>query len=130
MRNEQRKNIEDLYNIRIKPSKDTLKNEEDLELLHIIEQMCELEAYVGSIGNLGVVMFDLEEKWVNIITTLLKKTYGEEVTQLINWWVFDSITPEGEVLPIKIIENEVEKEFVVKKPTQLVKLLRKYKILK
>ena len=39
------------------------------------------------------------------------------------WWVFDSISPEGEIYPLM---DEDGKKHIIKTPTQLYKFLKKY----
>jgi hypothetical protein len=133
MRNEQKSKIEDLMKVNITPShervnskKSAFKDEEDLFLLSIIEQLCELEMYVDGVSSLGISMFELELKWVTVIHNLLIKNYGDEVAQIIIWWVYESITPEGEVLPIILDVDGEDKEIIVKTPSQLIKFLKKY----
>ena len=39
------------------------------------------------------------------------------------WWVFESISPDGNVLPLI---DEEEKEHKIKTPKQLVRFLKRY----
>jgi len=100
-----------------------LKNKEDNSLLTIIELLCELESAVNNLNILGVNIFMHEEKYIDVIRILLKETYGEVKCNIIIWWVFESITPEGEVLPLV---DETNKEHIIKTPKQLIKFLKKY----
>jgi hypothetical protein len=49
--------------------------------------------------------------------------YGEMKTAIILWWVFDSLTPDGDVYPLV---DEEGKHHIIKTPTQLFKFIKKY----
>lgn len=126
MTEDQKKKMEALASARITPSMKSLKNKDDQYLKELIEQLCEVEAYVEAVNNFGVNLLGIEEKWVNIISELLTKSYGVEVSDIIVWWVFESIDEDGSVLPITIEENGEEKDVIIKTPLQLVNFLKKY----
>lgn len=123
MTEEQKKKMEALASARINPNKKSLKNREDQELLSLIEYLCEVEAYVQAIHNFGVDLTGLEAKYIGVIEFLLIKSYGEEVANIITWWVFDSITIDGEILPLI---DEKGKEHIIMTPSQLFKFLKKH----
>jgi len=126
MTEDQKKKMEALASARITPSMKSLKNKDDQYLKELIEQLCEVEAYVEAVNNFGVNLLGIEEKWINIISELLTKSYGVEVSDIIVWWVFESIDEDGSVLPITIEENGEEKDVIIKTPLQLVNFLKKY----
>lgn len=126
MTEDQKKKMEELASARINPNKKSLKNKDDQYLKELIEQLCEVEAYVEAVNNFGVNLLGIEEKWINIINELLTKSYGDEVADIIIWWVFESIDEDGSVLPITIEEKGEEKEVIIKTPLQLVNFLKKY----
>jgi hypothetical protein len=53
----------------------------------------------------------------------MEKYYGELKTGIILWWIFDSLSPDGNVYPL-LDENEVK--HVLKTPQQLWKFLKRY----
>jgi hypothetical protein len=53
----------------------------------------------------------------------MEQHYGEVKTEIILWWVFESITEDGGILPL-IDENG--KSHTIKTPTQLYKFIKKY----
>lgn len=109
--------------INVKKNLESLKNKETKSLIEIIEFLCELEATVNNLNLLGINVFPIEEKYLNIIRILLKEIYGEVKCNIIMWWVFESISPEGDVLPLVDEKNE---EHIIKTPRQLVKFLKRY----
>ena len=54
---------------------------------------------------------------------LMNIHYGEMKTAIILWWVFDSLSPDGEVYPLV---DEEGKHHTIKTPTQLYKFIKKY----
>lgn len=109
--------------INVKKNLESLKNKETKSLIEIIEFLCELEATVNNLNLLGINVFPIEEKYLNVIRILLKEIYGEVKCNVIMWWVFESISPEGDVLPLVDEKNE---EHIIKTPRQLVKFLKRY----
>jgi len=109
--------------INVKKNLESLKNKETKSLIEIIEFLCELEATVNNLNLLGINVFPIEEKYLNVIRILLKEIYGEVKCNVIIWWVFESISPEGDVLPLVDEKNE---KHIIKTPRQLVKFLKRY----
>ena len=72
---------------------------------------------------MGINIFEFEEKYITIIKNLLDKAYGEIKSNIIIWWVYESITPDDKVLPLV---DENEKEHIIKTPKQLVRFLKRY----
>ena len=107
----------------VNENKNALKQRENLFLIEVIELLCELEAKANIANTIGVSIFELEEKYITIIKNLLDKAYGEIKSNIIIWWVYESITPNDETLPI-IDENK--KEHIIKTPKQLVRFLKRY----
>tara|TARA_R100001480_G_scaffold31764_1_gene43080 strand:+ start:4533 stop:4775 length:243 start_codon:yes stop_codon:yes gene_type:complete len=75
------------------------------------------------VSKAGVNLFAYEEKYLFIIKDLIVKLYGEKKSEIILWWVFESITPDDKILPI---EDEDGKEHIIENPRQLVKFLKRY----
>jgi len=123
-----KKKIENLTEIigkglAVKENKKALKNRENLFLIEVIELLCELEAKANVANTLGINVFEYEEKYITIVKNLLDKAYGEIKSNIIIWWVYESITPNEEILPII---DEDEKEHIIKTPKQLVRFLKRY----
>ena len=54
---------------------------------------------------------------------MMEKQFGELQTEIILWWVFDSITPDGDVYPLLDENNE---RHIIRTPQQLYKFLKRY----
>ena len=71
----------------------------------------------------GINVMEYEEGYLKVINALLEKHFGEAKTQIIMWWVFESINPEGEV---SALVDENKKEHIINTPQELYKFLKKY----
>ena len=124
MKKEMQKIIQKLgKGINLKEKQKSIRNKEDQFLLDLIQKLCALENSTSTAYKNGINLFEYEEKYIYIIKDLIQKIYGEVKSELIIWWVFESISPDGKVLPL-IDENL--KEHVIKTPKQLVKFLKRY----
>ena len=124
-----KRNIENLAEtigkgLRVNENKKNLKARENTFLVEIIELMCELEATANVSNSVGINVFEFEEKYVTIVKNLLMEVYGEVKSQIIIWWVYESISPGGdEIMPLV---DENEKKHIIKTPKQLVRFLKRY----
>jgi len=108
-------------NINEKPK--SIRNKEDKFLLDLIQNLCVLENSTSEAYKSGINLFEYEEKYVFIIKDLIRKVYGEMKSELILWWVYESISSDGKILPLV---DENLKQHVIKTPKQLVKFLKRY----
>lgn len=118
------KSLSDLIGkgINIKESKQNVKKQEKEYFLSLIEELVRINADSLIINSLGVSLMEHEDKFIIVIKSLLDKIYGEDKSSVILWWVFESISPEGDLLPIV---DEGGKEYFIKTPNQLYEFLKK-----
>jgi hypothetical protein len=107
----------------VNENKDALKQRENLFLIEVIELLCELESKANIANTIGINVFEYEEQYVTIVKNLLDKAYGEVKSNIIIWWVYESITSDDKILPIV---DENKKEHIIKTPKQLVRFLKRY----
>jgi hypothetical protein len=88
-----------------------------------MEQLCQIEAVGAVLGTVGIYVDKYENPLYRSIKLLLQKYYGEMKTEVILWWVFDSLTPDGDVYPLIDENNE---KYILKTAQQLWKFLKKY----
>jgi hypothetical protein len=81
-----------------------------------------VEAVAAILQAVGVTTTN-ENPFYTSIKMLMIKEYGEMKTELILWWVFESISPEGDVYPLV---DEDGKKHLIKTPIQLYKFIKKY----
>jgi hypothetical protein len=118
------KSLSDLIGkgINIKESKQNVKKQEKEYFLSLVTELIKINADSLIINSLGVNLMEHENKFIIVIKLLLDKVYGEDKSSIILWWVFESISPEGEVLPIV---DDNGKEYFIKTPNQLYEFLKK-----
>lgn len=107
----------------VNENKNALKQRENLFLIEVIELLCELESKANIANTIGINVFEYEEQYVTIVKNLLDKAYGEVKSNIIIWWVYESITSDDKILPIV---DENGKEHIIKTPKQLVRFLKRY----
>jgi len=66
---------------------------------------------------------EYEDGFLKVINLLLEKYFGEAKSQIIMWWVFESINPEGNV---SALVDENKKEHIISTPQELYKFLKRY----
>jgi len=103
-------------------SRSAKKNEEKF-FLELLENLCQIEASSTIMKSLGVNLIEYEELHIASITMLSEKYFGEIKTSIIMWWVFESISPNGEIYPLM---DDKGIKHVIKTPLQLYKFLKRY----
>ena len=109
--------------INIQENKKSEKLKEEQFFLDIISELCQMEAKSQIMSSSGINVMEYEEGYLKVINALLKKHFGEAKSQIIMWWVFESINPEGE---ISALVDENKKEHIINTPQELYKFLKKY----
>lgn len=119
------KNLSELVGKRTKveESNRSIKKNEEQFFLDFIENLCQIEAVNAVLDTVGVQVSKYDTPYVRSLKMLMVKYYGELKTEIILWWVFDSITPEGDVYPLM---DEDNKRHMIKTPLQLFKFLKRY----
>jgi len=109
--------------INIQENQKSTKLKEKQFFLDLLSELCQMEAKSQIISSSGINVMGYEEGYLKIINALLEKYFGEAKTQIIMWWVFESINPEGEV---SALVDENKKEHIINTPQELYKFLKKY----
>jgi hypothetical protein len=125
MSEEKFKNLSDLFgsHSKIEESPKSIKKKEEVFFLELMEQLCQIEAVGAVLGTVGIYVDKYENPLNRSVKLLLQKYYGEMKTEVILWWVFDSLTPDGGVYPLV---DENEEKHVLKTAQQLWKFLKRY----
>jgi hypothetical protein len=85
--------------------------------------MCQIEAVSAVLGTVGVHIEKYDNPYIISIRLLMEKYFGELKTEIILWWVFDSISSEGGVYPLM---DEDGVKYKIETPVQLYKFLKRY----
>jgi hypothetical protein len=119
------KNLSELLgeNVKVEENPKSLKRKEELFFHELVTHMCQIEAVGVVLSQVGINIEKYDNPFVKSIEMLLIKYYGELKSAIILWWVFDSISPEGDIYPLL---DEKGTKHVIKTPTQLYKFLKRY----
>ena len=119
------KNLSELLgeNVKVEENPKSLKRKEELFFHELVTHMCQIEAVGVVLSQVGINIEKYDNPFVKSIEMLLTKYYGELKSAIILWWVFDSISPEGDIYPLL---DEKGTKHVIKTPTQLYKFLKRY----
>ena len=109
--------------INIQENQKSTKLKEKQFFIDLLAELCQMEAKSQIMSSSGINVMEYEEGYLKVINALLKKHFGEAKTQIIMWWVFESINPEGEV---SALVDENKKEHIINTPQELYKFLKKY----
>ena len=109
--------------INIQENNKSTKLKEKHFFFDIITELCQLEAKSQMISSAGVNVMEYEDGFLKVINLLLEKYFGEAKAQIIMWWVFESINPEGNV---SALVDENKKEHIINTPQELYKFLKRY----
>jgi hypothetical protein len=123
--NEKFKNLSELIGkgIKVEENIKSIKKNKETFFLELMENMCQIEAVSAVLSTVGVYVDKYNNPYVKSMKLLLEKYFGEAKTEIILWWVFDSISPEGGVYPLM---DEKGTKHLIKTPLQLYKFLKRY----
>jgi len=108
--------------ITIEESPKTAKKKDEEFFMGLLDQLCQIEAVSALFQAIGITATNENPFYISI-KMLMEQHYGEIKTEIILWWVFESITEDGGILPLV---DEQGKSHIIKTPTQLYKFIKKY----
>jgi hypothetical protein len=108
--------------VTVEESPKTAKKKDEEFFMGLLEQLCQIEAAAAMLQAIGITATNENPFYISV-KMLMEQHYGEMKTEIILWWVFESITPDGDVLPLI---DEDGKKHVLKTPNQLYKFIKKY----
>lgn len=110
-------------NVKIKESEKSIKKKEEKQFIDLVTNLCTIEAHSRNIFNSGIDLTIYDNMYSQVISVLLDKTYNLIQKNIILWWVFESLSPEGDVYPLM---DENEKKHIINTPLQLYKFIKQY----
>ena len=108
--------------VTIEENPKTAKKKDEEFFMSLLEPLCQIEAASAMLQAIGITT-SIENPFYISIKMLMQKAFGEMKTEIILWWVFESITEDGDILPLV---DEDGKKHIIKTPTQLYKFIKKY----
>jgi len=109
--------------VTIEENPKSAKKKDERFFMTLLEQLCQIEATEAILSTVGITIDNSENPSHKSIEMLMNSHYGEMKTAIILWWVFDSITPDGDVYPLV---DEEGKHHIIKTAIQLFKFIKKY----
>ena len=110
-------------NVGIKESEKSIKKKEEKQFVDLITNLCTIEAHSRTIFNSGIDITVYDNMYFQVISVLRDKTYNLIQKNIILWWVFESLSPEGDVYPLM---DENEEKHIINTPLQLYKFIKQY----
>ena len=122
---EKLKKISELWGSKIivEENPKSAKKKDERFFMTLTEQLCQMEAITALLSSVGVTLDNQENPIYKSLKILMNAYYGEMKTAIILWWVFDSLSPDGDVYPLV---DEEGKKHIINTPTQLFKFIKKY----
>ena len=119
------KNLSEIFGSlsKIEESPKSLKKKDEVFFMDLLEQLCQIEAVGAVLKTIGIYADKYENPFYKSTKLLMQKHYGDMKTEIILWWIFDSLTPDGGVYPLM---DEDENKHILKTPQQLWKFLKRY----
>jgi MoaA/NifB/PqqE/SkfB family radical SAM enzyme len=108
--------------VTIEENPKSAKKKDEEFFMGLLEQLCQIEAAAAMLNAIGLTSSNENPFYISI-RMLMMQHYGEIKTEIILWWVFESISPDGDVYPLV---DEDGKKHIIKTPTQLYKFIKKY----
>lgn len=125
MENKKFKNLSELVGKhgKVKENEKSAKKKEEQFFLYFIENLCQIEAINAVLDTVGVHVSKYDTPYIRSMRMIMERYYGELKTEIILWWVFESITPDGDIYPLL---DEDGKKHLIKTPLQLFKFIKRY----
>jgi hypothetical protein len=119
------KKISELWGskITVEENPKSAKKKDERFFMTLTEQLCQMEAITALLSSVGVTIDNQENPIYKSLEILMNAYYGEMKTAIILWWVFDSLSPDGDVYPLV---DEEGKKHIINTPTQLYKFIKRY----
>jgi hypothetical protein len=119
------KNLSELLgqNGKVEENPKSKQKKEELFFHELVTHLCQIEAVGVVLSQVGFNIEKYDNPFSKSLEMLLIKHYGELKATIILWWVFDSISPEGDIYPLL---DEKGVKHIIKTPTQLYKFLKRY----
>lgn len=119
------KNLNELFGnlSKVEENSKSAKKKDETFFMNLLDQLCQIEAASAVLRTVGIQADKYENPFYISIKMLMPKHYGDMKTEIILWWVFDSLTSDGDIYPL-VDEDGVK--HILKTPQQLWKFLKKY----
>mgnify|MGYP003676423684 FL=1 len=116
-------------NIQVKESQKSIEKKRKNKFIELVNSLKKINNRAVELNyEFGVNLLFYEDEYFQVIENLINGLYGESVSKVIFWWVYDVDDPKkGD---FKIMDEKSGKEYQVKTPSQLYNVTKKLKLFK
>tara|TARA_B100001094_G_scaffold274093_1_gene280844 strand:- start:842 stop:1243 length:402 start_codon:yes stop_codon:yes gene_type:complete len=116
-------------NIQVKESKKSSEKKRKKKFIELVNSLKKINNRAVELNyEFGVNLLFYEDEYFQVIENLINDLYGESVSKVIFWWVYDVDDPKkGD---FKIMDDKNGEEYQVKTPSQLYNVTKKLKLFK
>tara|TARA_R110002020_G_scaffold191685_4_gene391618 strand:+ start:331 stop:732 length:402 start_codon:yes stop_codon:yes gene_type:complete len=116
-------------NIQVKESQKSIEKKRKKKFIELVNSLKKINNRAVELNyEFGVNLLFYEDEYFQVIENLINGLYGESVSKVIFWWVYDVDDPKkGD---FKIMDEKSGKEYQVKTPSQLYNVTKKLKLFK
>jgi len=97
--------------------KDNIKESEEKLFILFVEQLEKAKDLEDKVVEIGLDVHPLVDPLWIVIENMLKLQFGLDTTNLIMFYLYDRIGPDGKIIPL--VEEESDKKFKLKNPKDL-----------
>ena len=131
MKEQIRKSLLELggINLQVKESKKTIESKRKKLFVSLIEDLKYVLNRSDTLDKeygFNLVMF--EDRYYKIVEDIIIEHWGEIVAEVIFWWIYEVKDPKSE--DYYLLEKTSNKKIIVKTPTQLYNIAKKFKLFK
>ena len=102
--------------------KDNIKESEEKLFILFVEQLEKAKELEEKVVEIGLDVHPLVDPLWIVIENMLKLQFGLDTTNLIMFYLYDKIGPDGKIIPL--VEEGSDKKFVLKTPKDLFSYIK------
>jgi len=102
--------------------KDNIKESEEKLFILFVEQLEKAKDLEDKVVEIGLDVHPLVDPLWIVIENMLKLQFGLDTTNLIMYYLYDRIGPDGKIIPL--VEEGSDKKFILKDPKDLFSYIK------
>lgn len=102
--------------------KDNIKESEEKLFILFVEQLEKAKDLEDKVVEIGLDIHPLVDPLWIVIENMLKLQFGLDTTNLIMFYLYERIGPDGKIIPL--VEEGSDKKFILKNPKDLFSYIK------
>ena len=102
--------------------KDNIKESEEKLFILFVEQLEKAKDLEDKVVEIGLDIHPLVDPLWIVIENMLKLQFGLDTTNLVMYYLYDRIGPDGKIIPL--VEEGSDKKFILKNPKDLFSYIK------